>query len=128
MKKYVALFEFGENSVGVVFPDLPGLTSAGDNFDDAMRNAHEALSLYADGEKNMPKPRTLEQIKAEWPDWQEWKDNYEFTAGIVDLFPLKAKTKRINLRLPEDLLCRIDNVTSNRSGFIDSAIRRALAA
>ncbi|MBE6457552.1 MAG: hypothetical protein E7011_01970 [Alphaproteobacteria bacterium] len=128
MKKYVALFEFGENSVGVVFPDLPGLTSAGDNFDDAFKNAHEALSLYADGEKNMPKPRTLEQIKEQWPDWQEWKDNYEFTAGIVDLVPLSTKSKRINITLPEDLLYRIDNITNNRSGFIDSAVRRALAA
>lgn len=128
MKKYVALFEFGENSVGVVFPDLPGLTSAGDNFDDAMRNAHEALSLYADGENDMPKPRTLEQIKSEWPDWQEWKNNYEFTVGIVDLLPLKAKNKRINIILPEDILYRIDNITSNRSGFIDSAVRQALAA
>lgn len=126
MKKYVALFEFGENSVGVVFPDLPGLTSVGDNYADAVRNAHEALSLYADGEKRMPAPRTLEQIKSEWADWGEWEKEYEFTVGLVDLLPLKAKNKRINITLPEDLLNRIDSITDNRSGFIDSALRAAL--
>lgn len=126
MKKYVALFEFGKNSVGVVFPDLPGLTSAGDDYADAVHNAHEALSLYADGEKHMPTPRTLEQIKAEWPDWETWKQEYDFTVGLVDLLPLKAKNKRINITLPEDLLKRIDSITNNRSGFIDGAVREAL--
>lgn len=126
MKKYIALFEFGKNSVGVVFPDLPGLTSAGDDYADALRNAHEALSLYADGEKHMPKPRTLEQIKAEWSDWKNWEREYDFTVGLVDLLPLKVKNKRINITLPEDLLNRIDSITDNRSGFIDGAVRAAL--
>lgn len=126
MKSYIALFEMNKGSVGVVFPDLPGVISVGDDFQDAQRNAHEALALYADGEKKLPKPRTLEQIKQEWPDWKKWENNYNFVVGLVELLPIKQKNKRINITLSTDLLARIDSVTDNRSGFIDSALRTML--
>ena len=43
-KEYIALFEYDDEAgYGVVFPDLPGCFSAGDDYDDAMRNAYEAL-------------------------------------------------------------------------------------
>jgi predicted RNase H-like HicB family nuclease len=56
-------------AVGVWFPDLPGCTSAGDDVDEALRNAPEALQLYAesfaaDGTP-MPHPRTLTELKAD---------------------------------------------------------------
>lgn len=126
MKSYIALFEMNKGSVGVVFPDLPGVISVGNDFQDAQRNAHEALSLYADGEKKLPKSRSLEQIRQEWPDWKEWENNYNFVVGLVDLLPIKQKNKRINITLSTDLLVRIDNITDNRSGFIDSALRTVL--
>ena len=69
---------------------------------------------------------SLEQIKEEWEDWQEWENNYNFVIGFVDLLPIKAKNKRINISLPEDLLIRLDNITDNRSGFIDTALRAML--
>lgn len=128
MKSYIALFEMNKGSVGVVFPDLPGVISVGDNFQDAQRNAHEALALYADGEKKLPTPRTLEQIKQEWPDWKEWENNYNFVVGFIDLLPIKQKNKRINITLSTDLLARIDNITDNRSGFIDSTLKTILKA
>lgn len=126
MKSYVALFEMDNGCVGVIFPDLPGLISTGENFQEAQRNAYEALALYADGEKNLPEPRTLEQIKQEWPDWENLEKNYNFIVGIVDLLPIKQKSKRINITLSTDLLAKIDCVTDNRSGFIDSALRTFL--
>jgi predicted RNase H-like HicB family nuclease len=68
---YVAIIEDAgpEYAVGVWFPDLPGCTSAGDDIDEALRNAPEALELYAesfeaDG-KPMPRPRTLTELKAD---------------------------------------------------------------
>ena len=44
-----------DTTLGVVFPELPGCVSAGDDVDDAVRMAHEALGLHlagmiADGE------------------------------------------------------------------------------
>src|SRR5919109_4546433 len=50
MTHYVAIVEDAgpDKAVGVWFPDLPGCFSAGDDVDAALRNAEEALSLYAE--------------------------------------------------------------------------------
>ena len=125
MKKYIALFETDEKGgYNVVFPDLAGLTSAGDTYEEAVRNAHDALAFYAEDVKKMPKPRTLEQIKSGWPDWNEWEHNYAFTIGFVDLLPSVAKTKRINITIDERLLNKIDKVSNNRSEFISNSVRK----
>ncbi|HEX2137110.1 MAG TPA: type II toxin-antitoxin system HicB family antitoxin [Microvirga sp.] len=70
MTHYVAIVEEEEGkAVGVWFPDLPGCFSAGDTLDEALTNAREALSLYAEaiaGEPTrMPPPRTLTALKAD---------------------------------------------------------------
>jgi predicted RNase H-like HicB family nuclease len=67
MKNYFAIVHKDEGSaVGVVFPDLPGCFSAGDTYDKAIANAHIALRLYAEAERNagrqLPKPRTFEAL------------------------------------------------------------------
>jgi predicted RNase H-like HicB family nuclease len=83
MKTYIALFEYeeGKKGFGVVFPDLPGCFSAGDDFEDAMRMAHEALSLYADSGEPLPNPRTLEQIKKNGAIGTTGKSITPFTSG-----------------------------------------------
>ena len=52
-----------DHAVGAWFPDLSGCTSAGDDVDEALRNAPEALDLcaerFASDGKPMPRPRTL---------------------------------------------------------------------
>jgi predicted RNase H-like HicB family nuclease len=67
MKTYFAIVHKGEDSaVGVVFPDLPGCFSAGDTYDRAIANAHVALRLYAEAEREagrqLPRPRTFEAL------------------------------------------------------------------
>ncbi|QPF83256.1 type II toxin-antitoxin system HicB family antitoxin [Bradyrhizobium genosp. L] len=71
MAHYVAIIEDAgpDHAIGVWFPDLPGCTSAGDDIDEALRNAPEALELYAealqtDG-KALPRPRTLTELKTD---------------------------------------------------------------
>jgi len=64
MRTYFAIVHKDEDSaVGVVFPDLPGCFSAGDTYNKAIANAHEALRLYAEAERvagrQLPKPRTF---------------------------------------------------------------------
>jgi predicted RNase H-like HicB family nuclease len=68
---YIAIIEDAgpDYAVGVWFPDLPGCASAGDDIDEALRNAPEALELYAesfaaDG-KQLPRPRTLTELKTD---------------------------------------------------------------
>ena len=71
MAHYIALIEDAgpDRAIGVWFPDLPGCTSGGDDIDEALRNAPEALELYAesfeeDG-KPLPRPRTLTELKSD---------------------------------------------------------------
>src|SRR5438094_791691 len=69
MPHYVAIVEDAgpDKAIGIWFPDLPGCFSAGDDVDEALRNAEEALALYAEGEakegRALPVPRTLSALK-----------------------------------------------------------------
>ena len=125
LKNYIALFEANENGgYSVVFPDFPGCISAGDSYEDAYIMAHEALSCHTDGEK-LPKPRTLEQIKKNWPDWKEWELDGNFLVVPITLIP-NSNMRRINVTIPEDILHIIDAKTNNRSAFFTSSARMML--
>jgi len=128
--EYLALFEYDEKTkaYGVVFPDLPGCFSAGSDYDDAFRMAHEALSLFAEDNPDLPNPRTLEQIKNEWDGWSEWENSYSFYLAKIALYPIKPATKKFNISLDERLVRKIDRVTNNRSAFIAGAIEKMLAS
>ena len=69
MPHYVAIVEDAgpEKAVGVWFPDLPGCFSAGDDIDEALRNAQEALALYAESQaqegRELPAPRSVSALK-----------------------------------------------------------------
>ena len=127
MKKYIALFEYEDkkNGYGVVFPDLPGCFSAGEDYDDTYRMAHEALSFHLDGLSlegmTIPEPRTLEKIKTEWEEWEEWENKFTFLVVPISVFPVNEKSVRVNVMLPEGTLRRIDAVSKNRSAFLASA-------
>jgi predicted RNase H-like HicB family nuclease len=71
MAHYIAIIEDAgpDHAIGVWFPDLPGCTSAGDDIDEALRNAPEALELYVEGlledGQPLPRARTLSELKAD---------------------------------------------------------------
>jgi len=81
MAHYIAIIEDAgpDHTVGVWFPDLPGCTSAGDDVDEALRNAPEALELYAEsireGGRALPRARTLTELKGDPGIAQEISDN-----------------------------------------------------
>ena len=92
MTHYVAIVEDAgaEKAIGIWVPDLPGCFSAGDDVDAALRNAHEALALYAEAEaqegRTLPKPRTISALKSDpavVPDLQD---------HMVALIALDART------------------------------------
>jgi predicted RNase H-like HicB family nuclease len=94
MAQYVAIIEDAgpDHAVGVWYPDLPGCTSAGDDIDEALRNAPEALELYAeslggDG-KALPRPRTLTELKAD-PEIAD--DLKTYMVALIEL-PARAHT------------------------------------
>ena len=88
MAHYVAIIEEAgpDLAVGVWFPDLPGCMSAGDDIDEALRNAPEALQLYADGVasegRRLPPPRTLTELKAD-PDVAD--DLEAYMVALIEL-------------------------------------------
>jgi predicted RNase H-like HicB family nuclease len=90
MTHYIAIIEDAgpDHAVGVWFPDLPGCTSGGDDIDEALRNAPEALELYAEGEQQdgrlLPRARTLTELKAD-PEVAE-----DIDANMVALIELRA--------------------------------------
>lgn len=71
MRHYVAIIEDAgpEKAVGIWFPDLPGCFSAGDDLDEALRNAPEAITLYAQSlekeQRPLPVPRSLSALKCD---------------------------------------------------------------
>lgn len=71
MTHYVAIVEDAgaDRAIGIWFPDLPGCFSAGDDIDDALLNAQEALALYAEAEaqegRALPEPRTISALKSD---------------------------------------------------------------
>jgi predicted RNase H-like HicB family nuclease len=117
-----AIFEQGENCVGVTFPDLPGCVAVGDNFADAATKAEEALALHLSGMiedgKWIDLPRLPHEIEAD----PEVKEIARVLIGAVDQ-PSKA---RVNLMLDQNLLNAVDARHSNRSAFFNRAGRLAL--
>ena len=67
MSRYVALIDGKAGAYGVVVPDLPGCTSGGRSIDAALRNAVDAVRLWAedaraDGEA-LPRARSIETLR-----------------------------------------------------------------
>ncbi|MEZ5786343.1 MAG: type II toxin-antitoxin system HicB family antitoxin [Xanthobacteraceae bacterium] len=91
MSHYVAIVEEAgpEAAVGVWFPDLPGCFSAGDDLDEALRNAPEAIALYAESlaeeGRALPAPRTLTELK------RDPEIAHDIRAFVVALVPAPVR-------------------------------------
>ena len=107
---------------------LPDLLQQGGNYEDAVRMAHEALSGRVEcmkkyGEK-IPEPSALEDIKANWPGWEEWKET-DFAITFISLLP-KYENKKYTISMDSSLMAQIDAVAKNRSAFLAEAAKRLL--
>jgi predicted RNase H-like HicB family nuclease len=96
MPHYVAIIEDAgpDDAVSLWFPDLPGCISGGDDVDEALENAPEALAFYAqelteDG-RELPPPRTLEELEAD-PAFAE--DLGKHTAVLIEWPPPSEGTE-----------------------------------
>jgi predicted RNase H-like HicB family nuclease len=69
MARYVAIVEDEgpDKAVGIWFPDLPGCFSGGDDLDEALQNASDAIGLYraslAKEGRPLPSPRLLGDLR-----------------------------------------------------------------
>ena len=130
MRQYIAFISTDRPSFSVVFPDFPGCISAGKDYEDAIRMAHEALSGHVecmkDAALDIPEPSSLEQIKQNWPDWKEWKKS-EYTTALIALIP-SHETRKYTISMDSTLMARIDAITKNRSAFLARAAEEFLGA
>ena len=105
MKRYFAIFQpQKEGGYTVTFPDLPGCITEGDDYDDAVNNAAEALALYIevtteDGDI-LPKPSEPKGIATK-------TKRGELVVGIIAL-PAPGKPKAVNVSIGRNLLKSID--------------------
>ena len=92
MRHYIAIVEDAgpDKAIGIWFPDLPGCFSAGDDVDEALQNAQEALALYAEAEAKhgrvLPHPRTLSALRIDPSMASDLREH------MVALVPLKEMT------------------------------------
>jgi predicted RNase H-like HicB family nuclease len=119
MASYIALLRKDPTSdFSVDFPDFPGCITAGRTLEEARRMAAEALAFHIAGmvedHDPIPEPSALDSVMAD-------PENHEAVAFLVDVGTRPAKSIRINVMLPEDLVAAIDRVASNRSRFLADA-------
>ena len=93
MPHYIALIHKQTDSCyGVSFPDVPGVITAGDTIDEAMRKAGEVLEFAAEDWRDLkghdfPQPRTIDDLRADL-DFQE-----AATEAVVAAVPFRAKAE-----------------------------------
>jgi predicted RNase H-like HicB family nuclease len=95
MAHYIAIIDEADpDAVSLWFPDLPGCISGGDDVDEALESAPEALAFYAeeliaDG-RQLPPPRTLDELKAD----PEFADDFKkHTVVQIEWPPVSEPTE-----------------------------------
>ncbi len=123
---FPAVFQKSPEGISIYFPDLPGCLPCADTFENAFKNAREALQLHIfgmeeDGEE-IPAPTSPEKIKIV-------KD--EMIALIeVEMSPFREKMKNKStnkvVKIPVwlDILARKKKI--NYSGFLQESLKNYL--
>jgi predicted RNase H-like HicB family nuclease len=127
--RYLALIDDTPPNVGVVVPDMPGCTSAGKSYDEACRNAVEAIRLWAEEalarNESLPEPRTMEALRRAPEVARDLNDGAVF--ALVPLVLDRGRPARANVSLDAGLLEAIDDAAAERgltrSAFLASAAR-----
>ncbi len=128
MRQYIGLIHKDASSdYGVSFPDFPGCITAGRNLDEARAMAEEALALHIEGlvaeGEAIPEAAPLEEVMSD-------AENRDGVAILVRVISPVAKTVRVNITLPEDILNAIDHYSKNhgltRSGFLVKAAKDSM--
>jgi antitoxin HicB len=93
MPDYIALVreddDDDETVYYVSFPDLPGVVTAGDDMDEALSEAAEALTFAAEDHaaagEPMPRPRSIEELQTD-PAFRE-----QAAGAVIASVPLRDK-------------------------------------
>lgn len=125
MKYYYALFNKNNSVIEVVFPDLEGCVTFGDDWEEALINAQDVLAGWlAHAERKFVKePSRHDDLKHLQGDLVPIQVNEKIVSSYKQL-------KRFNVILPVEILKRIDayrkQVGIKRSTFIQKAAEEYL--
>jgi predicted RNase H-like HicB family nuclease len=125
MTCYLALLSKDPTSdYEVDFPDFPHCATAASTLEEARRMASEAQSFHIEGmmedREPIPEPSTLDAVMGD-------PENREAVAFLVETATRPAKSIRINVMQPEDLVHAIDQAPRNLSRFLAEAAKSKLA-
>jgi predicted RNase H-like HicB family nuclease len=133
VKRYFALLDGGPGAYGVAFPDCPGCTAMGADYDEAYANAIAALGEWAHDavvEGGAPAPSTIEALRRDPDVNAAIKEGAIFLA--VPLVIESGRPVKANISLDQGLLDAIDAAAKRsgltRSAFLSSAAREKIAA
>ncbi|MPZ58725.1 MAG: HicB family protein [Rhizobiales bacterium] len=93
MPHYIALIHKDADSCyGVSFPDVPGVFTAGDTIDEAVKNAAEVLEFAAEDWSDntgrvFPHPHTIDELRND-PEFQE-----DSAGAVIAAVPFRAKAE-----------------------------------
>jgi predicted RNase H-like HicB family nuclease len=119
MMNYIAfLHKDRKSDYGVSFPDFPGCITAGRTFEEAHRNALDALTLHIEGMRDdgdtIPRPSTLDHV-------EKHPGRPGATLFLVDI-PVDEKTVRVNITARQSQIETIDRLAESagmtRSAYI----------
>lgn len=125
--QYPIAIEWGNDqyATGIIFPDIPGATTAGDTIEHAwemaVEVAHIQLGELASAGKTIPMPG----------DMARHRQNPEFEGfgwGMIDIdvSPYLGRTEKVNVTLPGHVIRQIDSYVTvhgikSRSAFLTTA-------
>lgn len=126
-----------EGGYGIHFPDLPGCISQGDNLDDAMFMAMDALTghleMFLEGGDELPPPSDYETARAKARAYYEEMDMPEKEGTLIMLVPADPSPEpyaRLSISMKPRLVAAIDSKAREegrtRSGLLAEAARRYL--
>lgn len=124
MRFPIVVHKDGTSAYGVTVPDLPGCFSAGDDLDDAIESAHEAISCHLEGllmdGESLPEQAPLETHRA----------NKAYEGGIwavvaVDISKLSSKARRVNITMPARVLAIVDEAAAREGDTRSGLLARA---
>ena len=117
MKGYYAVFVQTDEAVEVIFPDLEGCVTCGDDMEDAYEMAVDVLAGYLEhaDEKYKKNPSNYKEISSKY---NETIMKIPVEASIMLEYEEK---KRVNVSFPKSILDRIDNAAKNRSHYLMDA-------
>jgi predicted RNase H-like HicB family nuclease len=132
MPRYIALVDGKAGNYGVVIPDLPGCTSAGKTVEAALRNAVEAVRLWAQDARAsgeaLPRPRSIDALRRD-PDVVAALAEGA-ALSMVPLLLDSGRPAKANLSVDTGLLEAIDEAAEahglTRSAFLASAAREKI--